>query len=239
MDFFKLMYQTNAYGLQQQTTARAKLIPIFFLGFSSGLPFLLILSTLSVWLAESGISKTNIGMFAWVTVPYTFKFLLASLIDLFKIPILHNWLGQRRSWMLLSQISLIFALMFLGSMKPTQNIILTAIAAFVVGLFSAIQDIVVEAYRIEILDRPKLGVGASASVLGYRAGMLCSGAGAIYLAAFFASWAIAYNIMAIFMLVGIVTTLYVEEPVRAVFDKEIPKKAVDAFLPTSANYQQL
>ena len=190
---------------------RYKLLTVFLLGFSSGLPFLLILSTFNVWLIESGVSKTEIGIFAWVTISYTCKFILSPFVDGIQIPIL-RYLGKRRSWLLFSQMSLLLALVFLGNTDPNEHIFITAIAAFIVGFFSAIQDIVIEAYRIEILDRSKIGLGASLSVLGYRGGMLCSGAGAIYIAAYFHSWSIAYTVMAFCMVVGIITTLFSKEP---------------------------
>ncbi len=195
-----------------ESTIKLKLITIFFLGFSSGLPFLLLLSTLSVWLAESGVTKTKIGLFAWITISYTGKFLFAPIIDSMKIPFLFQYLGQRRSWMLLSQVLLAVSLLLLGHTDPSKNILLTVVAAFIVGFFSAIQDIVIEAYRIEILDKSKIGIGASIAVLGYRLGMLFSGAGAIYISAYFHSWTISYNVMAFCMLVGILTTLLATEP---------------------------
>jgi PAT family beta-lactamase induction signal transducer AmpG len=185
---------------------------VFFLGFASGLPFLLILSTLSVWLAEVGISKTMIGLLAWVSVPYSIKFIWGAMIDRFKLPILYQSLGLRRSWIILAQICLWLTLIGLGSTNPLENLWCTALFAFLVGCSSAIQDIAIEAYRIEILPTNKIGLGASISVLGYRFGMLCSGAGTIYLAAHFNSWSVAYNCIAACMLIGIITTLLSTEP---------------------------
>jgi len=186
---------------------------VFLLGFASGLPFLLILSTLSIWLAEVGISKTKIGLLAWVSLPYALKFVWGAMIDNIKLPGLHNLLGRRRSWILLAQICLWLSLIALGSTDPVEKLHYTAIFAFIVGCCSAIQDIAIEAYRIEILPTNKLGVGASVSVFGYRLGMLCSGAGTIFLAAYFGNWHVAYNCIALCTLIGIVTTLYSQEPV--------------------------
>ncbi len=185
---------------------------VFLLGFASGIPFLLILSTLSVWLAETGISKTMIGVLAWVSIPYTFKFLFGAIVDHVKIPWLTAKLGLRRSWILLAQIHLWLSLTALGNTDPAQHIWHTAFFAFMVGCGSAMQDIAIEAYRIEILPPSKVGVGASLSVLGYRFGMLCSGAGTIFLAAYFHSWSTAYHCIAATMSVGIVTTLLSPEP---------------------------
>lgn len=185
---------------------------IFFLGFASGLPFLLILSTLSIWLAEVGISKTIIGLFAWVSIPYTLKFLWGPMVDNVRLPFLTKYFGLRRSWILLAQVCLWLTLIGLGNTNPVTSLWSTALFALLVGCSSAIQDIVIEAYRIEILPADKIGVGASVSVLGYRLGMLCSGAGTIFLASFFADWGWAYNCIAACMLIGIVTTLRSAEP---------------------------
>lgn len=189
-------------------------LAIFFLSFSSGLPFLLILSTLSVWLAETGVSKTMIGMLAWVSVPYACKFIWGALVDKKPIPLLTAKLGMRRSWILCGQLLVWIFLVALGSTDPAKNLWLTALFALLVGCGSAIQDIAVEAYRIEILPDQKVA-GASMAVLGYRIGMLISGAGTVFLATYFDSWAIAYYLIAALMLVGIIATFYCQEPEKA------------------------
>lgn len=183
-----------------------RVLSIFFLGFSSGLPFLLILSTLSIWLKESGVSNTTIGLFVIATIPYTFKFLWGPMVDGLSIPFITKRLGKRRGWALLAQAFLMLSLLGLGSTNPEDNVLLTAVFAFLVAFFSALQDIVVEAYRIEIMDQDHVNVAASASYLGYRGGMLVSGAGALYLADIY-SWSIVYSIMAAFVMIGIITTL--------------------------------
>lgn len=185
---------------------------IFFLSMSSGLPFLLILSTLSIWLAEVGISKTMIGMLAWVSFPYACKFIWGALVDRKAIPILSAKLGMRRSWILLGQILVWIFLIALGSTDPARNLWATACCAFLVGCGSAIQDIAIEAYRIEILPTEKVALGASIAVLGYRFGMLIAGAGTIFLATYFDSWSVAYNVIAALMALGIITTLLCAEP---------------------------
>jgi len=191
---------------------KSGLYSIFLFGFSSGLPFLLILSTLSIWLAEVGISKTMIGVLAWVSVPYTLKFLWGPMVDNVRIPLLTDYLGLRRSWILLAQLALWLSLIALSTTNPVLNLWSTALFAFLVGCSSAIQDIAIEAYRIERLPQDKIGLGASVSVLGYRLGMLCSGAGTIFLAAYFDSWGMAYNCIATCMLIGIFTSLFSAEP---------------------------
>ena len=130
-----------------------KLLVIMLLGFSSGLPLLLTLSTLSVWLVEIGITKTTIGFFALVGLPYSFKFLWAPFMDNLKIPFFTNYLGRRRSWILLTQLLLMLSLIFLGYSDPLVDPKLTALAALFVAFFSASQDIVIDAFRVESLEK--------------------------------------------------------------------------------------
>lgn len=184
---------------------------IFLFGFSSGLPFLLTLSTLTIWLKESSINNTTIGFFVLVTIPYTFKFLWGPIVDNFKIPFLSRFLGQRRSWILIAQIGLIFMLVGLGTSNPEKNIYETAFWAFGIALCSSIQDVVIEAYRIEIVSESQRGPAAGATVLGWRIGLMTSGAGALFVAAAF-SWQFAYNLMAAAMLIGLFTTILSPSP---------------------------
>lgn len=193
-----------------------RIFTIFLFGFSSGLPFLLTLSTLTIWLKESGINNTAIGLFVVVTIPYTFKFLWGPMVDRVRLPFLSKPMGQRRSWALLSQIALIFMLFGLGSAHPENHTLETAFWAFGVAFCSAIQDIVLEAYRIEIIDEDQKGSAASSTYLGYRMGMLMSGAGALYLAAIF-SWQTAYEVMAVLIGIGLLTTLFSPSPKTLIF----------------------
>lgn len=195
---------------------KKKLLVIFTLSIASGLPFLLLLSTLSIWLIESGVSKTKIGLFAFATVPYAVKFLFAPILDNMQLPYLGKLLGKRRSWLLFMQVGLVTSLLLLANSNPTDSLGYTAISALLVGLFSAGQDIIIEAYRIEILGKSQVGVGSTCSVLGYRIGMLISGAGALYCASYFNSWASAYNIMAAILCMGILATLFANEPKHSV-----------------------
>lgn len=193
------------------------ILSVFFFGFSSGLPFLLTLSTLSIWLKESNVNNTTIGLFVLATLPYTFKFLWGPLVDKIKIPLLFLLLGQRRSWAFASQCALIAMLIGLGSSQPESNILITAGWAFGVAFCSAIQDIVIEAYRIESTGEQQKGSAASAIVLGWRLGTMAAGAGALFLAATF-SWQTAYNSMAALMLIGLLTTLF--SPSTIIQEKE-------------------
>lgn len=183
-----------------------KIWSIYFLSFSSGLPFLLTLATLQVWLKEEGLSNTLVGTFALVTLPYSLKFLWAPLMDTFHLPFLGKVFGHRKSWILLSQMFLIPSLIFLGVTSPGQTPLLTAFAALLVSFFSATQDIGVEAYRLDLLEKKHVGFGSGVSNLGYRTGMWVSGAGALYLSALF-NWSLTYGVMAIFIGFGIVATL--------------------------------
>ena len=196
-----------------------RLFFILLLGFSSGLPFWLTSGTLAFWLTESGTSNTAIGLFALVGVPYTFKFLWSPLVDRMPIPILTNLLGRRRSWMLLSQVLLAAALLAMSQTHPDQNLSLVAILALLVAFLSATQDIVIDAYRVDILDEKTYGAGAAMIVFGYRIGMLTSGAGALYLASYL-SWPMVYQMMACFVGVGFLATLFCSEPQKQDIERE-------------------
>lgn len=189
-----------------------RIVVVLLLGFSSGLPLALTGATLAVWLTEANVSLETIGFFALVGVPYTFKFVWAPLIDHVRLPLLTRLLGRRRAWMLTTQVLLVVALVALGANDPARWPQLTALLALVVAFCSASQDIVIDAYRVEILDERQYGVGAAAIQLGYRVAMLVSGAGALLLAQFSGSWAWTYWIMATLVGVGMVTVLTNAEP---------------------------
>ena len=179
------------------------------LGFSSGLPLLLVFSTLSAWLKEAGISKTQIGLFALVRIAYSFKFVWSPMVDRAQLPVLGALLGQRRSWMLLAQAGLIGAILGMAATDPASRPLVTAGWACLVAFASATQDIAIDAYRVELLAKEEQGAGAATLVMGYRFGMLASGAGALYLAEWYGGhgWSQAYQIMAALMLVGAATVL--------------------------------
>lgn len=182
-----------------------KVASIFFLGFSSGIPFLLVLSTLSAWLHESKVSNASISYFVLVTTPYTFKFIIAPILENTKVPFLCTYLGMHRGWLLTIQAFLILSIIFLGMTNPLTNLYYTAFCAFLVSFFSACQDIVYESYRIKIISQNN-SYGASFSMMGYRMGLLTSGAGSLYLSSYF-SWCTVYILMACCILLGMITTL--------------------------------
>jgi PAT family beta-lactamase induction signal transducer AmpG len=189
-----------------------RLIAILLMGFSSGLPLALTGATLLLRLADIGVSLTAIGLFTLVRFSYSCKFLWAPLIDGMPIPLVTARLGRRRGWAMTLQIALTLAILALGFTDPLASPWLTALVAVVVAFLSASQDIVIDAYRIELLRPEEQGAGAAATQWGYRFGMLASGAGALY-AASFAGWTFAYALMAGLMLVGFATVWLTPEPV--------------------------
>lgn len=191
--------------------ADPKVIAILLLGFSSGLPILLVLTTLSTWLAEVGVSKSTIGLFGFVMAPYALKFIWAPLVDRLPLPGLTRVLGRRRSWMLVTQICLIGAIYGFGQTDPANDLYWTAVFAILITVFSATQDIVIDAFRIDSLPESQLGAGAGVVVLGYRVGMWVATAGALLVADAY-GWSMAYAAMAMMMLIGVATTLIVREP---------------------------
>ena len=193
-----------------------RVIVILFLGFSSGLPLALTFSTLSFWLAEEGVSKATVGLFTLVGLPYTLKFIWAPLIDRVRLPILTNLLGRRRGWAVLTQVALMAAIVGLGGSNPSTDLGAIALWALLVTFSSASQDVVIDAYRVEILEERQYGAGAAMIVAGYRIGMLVSGAGTLFLADA-GNWFTAYLIMAALMMVGIVTVLLNPEPAGSEF----------------------
>jgi PAT family beta-lactamase induction signal transducer AmpG len=189
-----------------------RMLAIFCMGFSSGLPLLLVFGTLSFWLREADVSRTAIGLFVLVGISYSFKFVWSPVIDRLPIPILTRRMGRRRSWALVIQLPLMVAIFALGSTDPKSDLWATALLAVIVAFLSASQDIVIDAYRIELLKPDEQGAGAAATQWGYRFGTLAGSTGA-FNAAEFGGWHFAYTIMAGLMLVGMVSVLLTREPI--------------------------
>ena len=177
------------------------------MGFACGLPLLLTISVLQAWMKEEGVDLTVIGMMSLVGLPYTLKFLWAPVLDRFTLP----FLGRRRGWLLIAQVTLIFSISGLGFSDPVKNPWMMVFAAFLVTFFSASQDIVVDAYRREDLPDEELGLGSSLYVNGYRVGMLLASGGGLIMADHMPFFMV-YQIMAACMLPGVVTTLLAPEP---------------------------
>ena len=190
------------------------------LGFSSGLPILLVFSTLSVWLTKAGIERSTVTLFSWAGFAYAFKFLWSPLVDKISIPVFLN-LGHRRSWLLLTQFLIIFSLVLTSVNDPQNNIIITAVCITLVAFFSATQDIIIDAYRIESIDKKLQGSLSSMYIAGYRIGMLVGGAGSLWLASYWGSenyehdvWKKVYLSMSLLMFIGVVANLISKEPKR-------------------------
>lgn len=187
------------------------IVVIFVLGFASGLPLALTSATLTYWLAEQKVDIAVIGFFAWVGIAYGWKFVWAPVIDRLPLPLLTSLLGRRRGWLLLVQVLLILAILLLGAADPAQDIRTTAALAVLVAFLSASQDIVIDAYRVEILDERQQAAGAAAVTIGYRIAMFVSGAGALLLAEYY-DWFTAYAVMAALLVVGSLVALWYGEP---------------------------
>ncbi len=181
------------------------------LGFVSGLPLLLSFGTLSAWLREADIERSTIGLFSLVGLPYALKPLWAPLMDGINIPFLTIRMGRRRSWLIFSQLMLAIAISGLALCDPAHAPFLLALFAILVAFFSASQDIVIDAYRIEILDDEDQGIGAAMVTYGYRIGMLVAGAGVFFLADYW-SWTHAYLTMAVLVLMGVIVVSFSKEP---------------------------
>ena len=184
---------------------------VLALGFASGLPLLLTFSTLSAWLKSEGVSRTSVGLFALAGTPYALKFLWSPLIDRLPLPWLTARLGRRRGWGLAIQTALIIAVLALGATDPAHGLTATALLAVTVAFLSASQDIVIDAYRVELLAPDQQGPGAGAVQVGYRVAMLVAGAGCLYLASAF-GWFVAYAAMAGLLGLGMLVFLANPEP---------------------------
>ena len=197
---------------------------MLFLGFSAGVPILLIFSSLSLWLGEAGISRSAVTFFSWAALGYSFKFVWAPLIDELPVPFLTQKLGRRRAWLLIAQILIVCAIAIMAFADPATGqaaLYQMAVGAVLLGFSAATQDIVIDAYRIELAETQMQTVLAATYNAGYRIGMIIAGAGALFLAAYlgtakgnyiYDAWKWTYLAMAGIMLVGIITTLMIREP---------------------------
>ncbi len=202
---------------------KPRVLIVLFLGFSAGLPLALSGSTLQVWSAESGVDLKTIGFFTLVGTPYTIKFLWAPVIDALDVPVLSPLLGRRRGWLVLSQLLLMAAIVFLAFCDPAVSPWVVAFGALLVATASATQDIVIDAFRVESLDESEQAAGMASYVAAYRIGMLASTAGALYLVTGFewfglakqAAWAASFIGMAALVTLGVATTLVATEPEKS------------------------
>ena len=194
---------------------------MFFLGFSAGLPLLLVLGTLGFWLREAGIDRSTIGYLSWIGLIYGLKWVWAPLVDRLTLPFLSNWLGRRKAWLLIAQILVMAGLVGMSMSDPSQQVNAVACFAVLVAFGSATQDIALDAFRIESADTKMQGVLAAAYQTGYRFAMIWAGAGVLWIAARTQNtpdnvydhygWQVAYLCMAASMLVGVITVLFSQE----------------------------
>lgn len=203
-----------------QVYTKPEAIRMLFLGFSSGLPLLLILGTLSFWLREAGIDLQTIGMMSWVGLVYGFKWVWAPLVDRLQIPFLSKKFGRRRSWLLFTQVLIASSLFAMGRTDPAKELELMVWLSLLTAWASATQDIALDAYRIESAQLQEQAALAATYQTGYRLGMIWAGAGALALAAGEAvipgydptAWRFSYTVMACSLAVGFVTVLFSREP---------------------------
>lgn len=216
--------------------AHPRVVGMLFLGFSAGLPLLLVLGTLSFWLSEAGIDRATIGHLSWVGLAYGFKFLWSPLVDRLNLPLLTRLFGRRRAWLLLSQLCILLALLGMANTDPVLNLTHMVFFALAVAFASATQDIALDAYRIEAVEVEKQGAMAATYQAGYRIAMITAGAGALWIAAAFDPseaiydfhpWKVAYTVMALLMSIGMLTTLVIREPEHSVMP---PRIAEEGFL---------
>ncbi len=203
-----------------------RVITMLFLGFSAGIPILLIFSTLSAWLTEAGVQKSAVTFFSWAALGYSFKFVWAPLIDRMPLPYLTRRLGRRRAWMVVSQLCVMAAIFLMALVDPAASqtqLTTMAWAAVLLGFSSATQDIVIDAYRIECAEQELQAMLSATYIAGYRIGMLVAGAGSLALASHlgttaeaysYTAWRITYFGVGFCMIAGLVTALVVPEPTR-------------------------
>ena len=191
------------------------------LGFSSGLPLALTGSTLQAWMSVTGVSVHTIGIFALVALPYTLKFVWSPLMDRFVPP----WLGRRRGWIIITQIALMLGISGMACTSPDQALVAVALLALLVAFASASQDIVIDAYRTDLLRPDERGPGAGIFIVGYRVAMLTSGALAFILSSYL-GWQNVYFLVAALMVTGLITTLLSPEPSEKIKAPRSMKEAV-------------
>jgi PAT family beta-lactamase induction signal transducer AmpG len=210
--------------------ANPKVRAMLFLGFSSGLPFALVLTTLSARLRQAGIDRTTIGYFSLVGLAYSLKYFWAPVVDRLPLPLL-NKLGRRRSWMLLAQTGIVVGLVLLALADPAVDPMQVAWLAVFTAFCSSTQDIAVDAYRIEAAADDAQGAMAAAYQIGYQVALICAGAGALHAAAGH-GWQVSYLVMAVLGMVGVLTTIFIAEP------RERMDRSAMADEPLVASFQQ-
>lgn len=188
-----------------------RVLAIGCIAYANGLPLLLTSKTLGVWLETFGLNYTTIGLFALLHLPYSLKFLWAPLLDHVPLPYLKQQLGQRRSWLCVTQAAAIFGLLAMSFLNPIENLKTFVACGFLVTFSAASQHILLLAYQMESLTPENWGIGEGMSVFAYRMAILTGGAGALYLASFL-SWPEVYLLLSSFMFIGFIAVLIIKEP---------------------------
>lgn len=189
-----------------------RVLGMLFLGFSAGLPLLLVGGTFTAWLGDLGIELAAIGFLSWVGMAHSIKVLWAPIVDRLPLPILSSVFGRRRAWMLAAQVAVAISLLGMGITDPREQLWLVAVWAVIAAFGSATQDVAIDAYRVEAAPTTHQAAMAATYVTGYRVAILVAGAGALHIADF-GSWSLAYSMMGAFMAVGMITTLVSREPI--------------------------
>ena len=210
-----------------------RIVTSMVMGFVSGLPLLLTITLLQAWLTDQNVSKSTIGLFALIGLPYSLKFLWAPIFDRYVL----SRLGRRRGWLLIIQIFLIIAIFSLGQSRPEINLFNVALLSLALTFFSASQDILIDAFRRESLLENEQTIGASAYVLGYRIGALAAGAGGLVLADIY-SYAFVYTLMSLIMLLGVVTTLLSNEPNVEIKSYTLKESIIEPFKEFFGRYKE-
>lgn len=228
------MSASSGWFASLKVYAHPRVAGMFFLGFSAGLPLILVLGTLSYWLREAGVDRSTIGYFSWIGLAYGFKWVWSPLVDRLPLPLLTRLFGRRRAWLLLSQLAIAAALVGMAGTDPAQALERMAWCALAVAFASATQDIALDAYRIEAVEQRLQGAMAATYQGGYRIAMIVASAGVLWLAAAVdltdtayehGPWRFAYLVMAACMGVGVLTTLLIREPEAPVSEDTVRREA--------------
>ena len=235
--------QSQANWLEAaQVYFQPRVLIVILLGFSAGLPLALSGSTLLIWMTDRGIDLGTIGLYSLVGLPYVFKFIWAPVIDAWRVPVLCRWLGRRRGWLIATQLALMAAIVFLGSLDPELNPWLVALAAIFVSTSSATQDIVIDAFRVESLEDNEQAAGLAGYVAAYRIALLVSTAGVIALAGWLEMsgvakdvvWFWSYGAAAAMIGVGMIAVLLAREPdMPTASEQAMPQNSVGRLAATA------
>jgi PAT family beta-lactamase induction signal transducer AmpG len=215
--------ERRSWGQALLVYGERPVLSMLFLGFSAGLPFYLVFSTLSAWLRTEHIERATIGMLAWVGLMYSFKWVWAPIVDRVGLPVLDRLLGRRRSWMLVAQLGVAVCLANLALSDPADGVLRIAMFALGIAFFAATQDIAIDAWRIESASADKQGAMAAAYQIGYRTGLMVASAGALIIAGE-SGFRTSYLTMAALMSIGLLTTLLVHEPVRDIGETTLQRE---------------